>query len=79
MTAFVISLLTQFWPYIALALGGLAWGIKQKRAGRKEIADQIARDRAKAVQEKKELDDEIANLGPADLDTRFKRWLQDGR
>jgi len=28
---------------------------------------------------KKELDDEIADLGPADLDTRFKRWLQDGR
>jgi len=34
MTAFIVGLLSKFWPYIAIALGGLAWGIKQKRDGR---------------------------------------------
>jgi len=79
MTAFVISLLLKAWPFI-LALGGaLLWGWKQRSAGAAKVRAEQERAKAKAIKDKKELDDEIADLGPADLDTRFKRWLQDGR
>jgi hypothetical protein len=44
------------------------------RKGRK--AERARQDQAdlKAVREKKEIDDELANLGPADVDERFERY-----
>jgi hypothetical protein len=61
------------------ALAGLATAIIAAmfgayRKGRK--AERARQDQAdlKAVREKKEIDDELANLGPADVDERFERY-----
>ena len=35
------------------------------------------KSRADAANQKKEIEDEVNSLGPADLDKRFDRWMRD--
>jgi hypothetical protein len=58
----LLGLLTQFWPYIAIALGGLAWGVKQKRAG--QLQERNA-NRAKEADAYEQHLKEIADAGRA--------------
>lgn len=45
------------------------------RKGRKDAQA----GRADALKDRKDVDDEIAALGPADLDSRYSKWLRRGR
>lgn len=59
---------------IVVALFGLiAWS--RRTGGSLEKLKQ-AEARIEAIHDKKEKDDEVANLAPADLDKRFDRWLR---
>lgn len=51
------------------------WRIREdgKNAARLEQAQAQAR----SVQQRKEIDDEIDQLGPADVDQRFNQWMRD--
>lgn len=70
-------------PTILAILAGfiaaMGWGFRQRIAGAKAERDKQAKHRLDAIKDRKELDDEVADLGHADLDDRFKRWLQDNR
>lgn len=46
------------------------------RKGKKNAEDRQAIDRAESIVDKKRLDDEVQNLGHADLDERARRWLR---
>lgn len=45
------------------------------RKGRKDATA----GRADAMRDRKNVEDEIAALGPADLDSRYSKWLRRGR
>ena len=79
MTAIALSLLAKLWPYIigALGLAFGAWKLRQSGANAEKAKQ--AKARLESIQAKKEKDDEIDALAPADLDTRFQRWLQDDK
>ena len=64
---------------VAGVIGALGYGFKQRRAGAQAERDKQARARVEAIKDRKEIDDEVDSLAPADLDTRFKRWMSDDR
>lgn len=64
---------------LAAIIGALGWGFNQRLAGAQAERNKQAKARLDAIKDRKELDDEVADLGHADLDDRFKRWLQDNR
>lgn len=75
MTAIFGALLGKLWPFILAGFGVVivAW-----RSYAKGKADQVAkRNQANldAVKDKKAKDDEINSLNPADLDSKFNRWV----
>ena len=47
--------------------------------GRKSERQSRSEDRLDAIADKKEKDDEVDALAPADLDARFDRWMRDKR
>jgi len=66
----------------AISIGaGLAllWALylKAKKDGAAELQAEQDRARIKAMQARKDIDDETANLGPAELDRRMHKWLRD--
>lgn len=65
--------------FVLLILGALGWGVKQRLAGRKDERDRRSAERLQSIKNKKELDDEVAKLDPADRDRRFNRWMRDDR
>ncbi|MGN6772608.1 MAG: ABC transporter permease [Rhizobiaceae bacterium] len=62
---------------IAGVLGALGWGFHQRLAGAKAERTKQAADQLDAIQKRKETDDEVASLGPADVDARLRGWLRD--
>lgn len=66
--------------WIALGLALLAGLAEVFRRGRKSGIEKMKREqeaaRAKAIAQRKALDDELANIWAADLDQRFKRWVR---
>ena len=40
--------------------------------------DRQIRDRLEGLRDKVEIDNEVDQLSPADLDRRYKRWMRDG-
>lgn len=70
-------------PTILAILAGFVGGIiayfKGTLTGARKERDRRAAERLDSIKDKKEIEDEVADLGPADLDVRFKRWLQDNR
>jgi hypothetical protein len=59
---------------ILAAIGGI-W-FKAKAEGRASEREAEARHKAEAIANKRKLDDEIDGLAPADVDSRFNRWVR---
>jgi hypothetical protein len=57
--------------------GGLTIYQMGRNKGRKDSDAQIAKQNAQAEAKRTEVDNEIANLNPADRDKRLDRWLRD--
>ncbi len=76
MTTILLGLLSQFWPYILLALGGLAWGVKQRSAGAaKERAKQAAAD-AKARDVADDVQNDIGAMTPEQRREALRKWAK---
>lgn len=86
----IIAIITyQFWMPIWLALPkwlkGLIIGaaalftayVAGRNRGSKDERDQRAKADARAVQTRKETDDEIRNASAADIDRRLDGWMRD--
>lgn len=54
---------------LAVLVGAVWLGWRLKR-------DEAIQERLDALKDKKEVDDEVDSLSPADLDRRFKRWMR---
>ncbi|GAB4227760.1 MAG: hypothetical protein Kow0032_07210 [Methyloligellaceae bacterium] len=61
---------------VAAALLGAWW--QGRREGKQAAAHERSRERLKAIEQVKEIDDEVSGLGADDLDRRLKRWVRDG-
>jgi hypothetical protein len=76
MTAIVIGLLTQFWPYIVAAIAALAWGWKQRSAGAaKERARQAAAD-AKARDVADDVQNDVGAMTPEQRREALRKWAK---
>lgn len=74
MSALILGTLSQFWPYILAAFGGLALILQQRRAGAKaERAKQAERER-EAQEIARQIDGDIGTLPPAEAREQLKRW-----
>jgi hypothetical protein len=60
-----------------LLVGFLGFAVWMRMLGAKAERLKQAETNLNAIHDKKEIDDEVANLGPADLDARFNRWMRD--
>ncbi len=80
MSALIGSLFAAWWPQIIgglAALAGLAGVYLKGRAeGKDTMREEQERHRREAIANKRKLDDEIDNLGHADLDQRASRWVR---
>ena len=69
----ILSLLAEFWPYVAGAVSALIAFLAGRRSQRQK-------DRIKGLErkiEREEIEDEIDNLTPADRDKRLDKWMRD--
>lgn len=64
---------------IVLGLAFLAVFVAGRQTKASDVRAKEAEDRADAISDKKEKDDEVANLDPGSLDDRFTRWMRDKR
>jgi hypothetical protein len=64
-------------PYLIALIAALGWGFSQRRAGAKAERAKQAADQLDAIKDRKEKDDEINSLAPADVDSRLGKWLRD--
>lgn len=63
------------WALSLIGTLGLAF-LAGRNRGAKDMRDQQARRDAQAVAKRKEIDDAVDNLGDADLDERYDRWVR---
>jgi F0F1-type ATP synthase membrane subunit b/b' len=56
----------------------VAW-LKGRLSGAKAERAKQAADQLDAIQKRKETDDEVASLGPADVDSGLSKWMRDGK
>lgn len=70
----------KFWLAAAAAVGAalLAAWWQGRREGKQAAAHERSRERLKAIEQAKEIDNEVSGLGDDDLDKRLKRWVRDG-
>lgn len=65
---------------VLAAVAGVLFAIwRAFSAGKTSERAKRSEERLEAVKDKKEIDDEVDALSPADVDARFKRWMQDDR
>lgn len=60
----------------ALLAVGVAF-LRGRAEGKKIIEAEQAKLRAESMKQRKEIDDEVENLGASDVDERLTRWLRD--
>lgn len=60
--------------FIAAAFAAY-WRIRED--GKNAVRLEQQRRNAEAVKDRKEIDDEVADLGSNDVDERFARWMRD--
>lgn len=84
-----LALTIQFWTpiwavmptWMKVVLGAIGAVLMAYVAGRnrgsKDEREQRAKADARAVQTRKETDDEVRNLSPSDVDKRLDRWNRD--
>lgn len=61
--------------FIAL---GIAW-LRGRSAGIQHMEQEQAKRRLESVKQRKEIDDEVQNLGSNDFDQSLNRWMRDDR
>jgi hypothetical protein len=77
-----MTLLLEFWPYIA---GGLAvvlayFGVrlKGKSDGRQEVRDQINKQAVESAKESRDVQAKVNRMGDGDADAELRRkWMRD--
>lgn len=64
-----------------LAAAGVALGIllAAYNKGRQDAAARQAERRLKEIKNAREVEDEVGQLGAADIDARLREWMRDGR
>lgn len=62
----------------ALAVIGGAY-MKGRVDRKRELEAERQKERLRAIQQRKDVDDEVGNLGASDLDERYREWLRDTR
>lgn len=62
-----------------VVVAALAAYLKGRWDKGKKVAQEKAQQRLDAIEDKKEIDDEVRSLPDDDLDRRFDRWLSDDR
>lgn len=76
MTTIITGLLSQFWPYILAAFGGLALILQQRRAGRKaERAAQAERE-AEARDIADRVQNDVGALPPKEARDELGKWAR---
>lgn len=63
---------------VLAVLAALGYGYHQRRAGAAAEREKQDRARVDAINDRKDIDHEVDNLGHADLDRRFDRWRVPG-
>ncbi len=71
-----MSLLSELWPYLAGLIAGLVALWKAYDYGKKAEKNKQLERRIDAIKDKKEIENEVDSLAPADLDQRFDRWVR---
>ena len=51
--------------------------LRGRAEGKKIIEAEQAKRRAEAMKHRKEIDDEVDQMGAADVDSNYSRWLRD--
>lgn len=64
---------------LAVVIAIIGANLKGRLSGAKAERTKQAADQLDAIKDKKAKDDEVNSLAPADLDTRFHKWMRDGR
>lgn len=70
---------TKVWAGIGLAVIvaiGIAF-LRGRSAGIQHMEAEQARRRIESIKDRKEVDDDVDQMGPADLDSNYSRWLRD--
>jgi hypothetical protein len=62
---------------LGVAVAILASNVDGRLRGAKAERDKQAADQLDAIKDRKEKDDEVNSLGPADVDSRLSKWLRD--
>lgn len=69
----ILELLAEFWPII-LAAGGVLFAYVKGRGDGKSVAEsKVLNDRIKAIEQKKEDEDEVSDLDDTSLADRITR------
>jgi len=62
---------------VALGIAFLAVFVAGRQSKASDVRAKEAEDRVEAINDKKEIDNEVAGLDPGSLDKRFDRWMRD--
>ena len=80
MSALLALLATAAGKYVAGAIGAavvlIAAYLRGRKAGISREQGKQASAEADAIKTRKDVDDEIDRLGPADVDARYRRWVR---
>lgn len=74
MSAFILSLITQFWPYVVGAAGVLAVIFQQRRAGAKAERAKQAEREAKAKIIADQIDNDVGALPGNQVREELGKW-----
>lgn len=74
MSAIILGILSNFWPYILAAFGGLALILQQRRAGAKAERTKQAEREREAQEIARQIDGDIGAMPPAEAREQLKRW-----
>jgi hypothetical protein len=74
MTTIILGILSQSWPYILAAFGGLALILQQRRAGAKAERAKQAEREAKARDIADQVDNDVGALPPSEARKELGEW-----
>jgi hypothetical protein len=73
----ILGALKPLWPYLIAALAALGALWKAHSMGAASERAKQAADQLDAIKDRREKDDEVNSLAPADVDSRLDKWLRD--
>ena len=75
------ALIAQFWPYIAAAAGAVALWVgnnaRQRSLGRKQAEIKAKEQQAKAMNNAKEVQDDVNQMDDATVHAGISKWMRD--